>query len=90
MVLVAAAGVKELSLVGSQTTQVAVVGVSIEAVALLKEGSARVVQLSLLPVKVFPFQVMAFQAQALLLFLPWIVVVAADQLVVIVGVELGQ
>ena len=88
--------VKVWSQVGSQRTQVVVVGVSIEAVVQLKEGFARVDQLSSLPVKAFPFQVMAFQALALWWLAAWIVVVVLVLVVLVavlvaVGVvELGQ
>jgi hypothetical protein len=46
---------------------VVVVGVSIEEVAQLGGESVRVDQLSSLPVKAFPFQVMAFQEPTQLL-----------------------
>lgn len=92
MVVVEAAAVKEWLLVGSQRTQVAAAGVSIEAVALLREGFVKEGLLSLLPVKASPFQVMASQAETQLLLLAWKLVLVLVLVVnfVMVVVELGQ
>lgn len=78
--------------VGSQRTQVEVVGVSIEAVVLLKEGSVKVDLPSLLPVEDFPFQVMASQtlAQLLVLAVVVVLVVVLKLVVVIVLVVEGS
>lgn len=87
-----AAAVKEWSLVGSQRTQVVVVGVSIEAVALLREGFVKGGLLSLQPVKASPFQVMASQAvtQLLLLVRTLVLVLVLVVNFVMAVVELGQ
>lgn len=91
-VVVEAAAVKEWSLVGSQRTQVVVVGVSIEAVALLREGFVKGGLLSLRPVKASPFQVMASQAvtQLLLLVRTLVLVLVLVVNFVMAVVELGQ
>lgn len=90
MVVVEAAAVKEWLLVGSQRTQVVAAGVSIEAVALLREGFVKEGLLSLQPVKVSPFQVMASQAETQLLLLAWKLVLVLVVNFVMVVVELGQ
>lgn len=91
-VVVEAAAVKEWSLVGSQRTQVVGVGVSIEAVALLREGFVKGALLSLQPVKASPFQVMASQAvtQLLLLVRTLVLVLVLVVNFVMAVVELGQ
>lgn len=65
-----------------------VVGVAIEEVAQLGGESARADQLSSLPVKAFPFQVMASQEPTQLLPEGWFVVLLFAAIGMVV--ELGQ